>query len=358
MKKIFLIIITLALITSSCNISTKEQSVNEIITMPSQSYLGTWHTADNPPNDLTILEIDDNTIKFELGIFRKVLAEGTAKIENGKIIFDTYSGFSGTLKFSGDTILVMIDEAGDKSIIKVGTVYKFTVKVKGKQPQPKLKHCYADDGQVHGKFFDDGTCLVHDNTMPDQLRATYKEYPSLLMANIGQRKWQLFNDWGHIIRGWQVVNYYHIYSYLQITNFEDETAKIPAKDIQNINKTCLIFITPEQSADPDEDYDPVIEWQNYAYDRKEEYEAKGIKSVDAEKRYLSFTLYDGEKIVVDTKKKQNGTIYSALLYRKGYIPIIISISGESEEGKEMIEWYFGESGDGNLPFKRWNILKE
>jgi hypothetical protein len=175
MKKTILILTALAFIASSCNQATKKQTENETITMPSQSYLGTWHTADNPPNELIIFEINDSIIEFELDT-KTVLAEGTAKIKNGKIVFDTYSYFSGTLKFSEDTILVMVNEAGDQSSIRVGTVYKFTVKVKGKQPRPKLKYRYWDDGQVSGKFFDNGTCIVFDNDMPDQLRATYKEY--------------------------------------------------------------------------------------------------------------------------------------------------------------------------------------
>jgi hypothetical protein len=86
----------------------------------------------------------------------------------------------------------------------------------------------------------------------------------------------------------------------------------------------------------------------------------GRQSVDAQKRYLSFTLYDGEKIIVDTKKKQNGNVLpsSALLYRKGYIPIMISISGESEEGMEWVDSYLFAGDAEYFPFKRWNTLKE
>jgi hypothetical protein len=219
-------------------------------------------------------------------------------------------------------------------------------------PQRKVKYRFRINEKVIS-FFEDGNAESTDYT---NFEVTYKEYPNYLLLENERR--DLFDDFGHIEPYWEIFNFHNVNSRMQITNFEENPEKIDRKKIQDITETFLILITPEQSVDANEEYDPVIEWQNYAYDRKEEYEAKGIKSVDAEKRYLSFTLYEDEKITVDTKKKQNGTIYSALLYRKGYIPIMISISGESEEGKEMIEWYFGESGDGDLPFKRWNLLKE
>jgi hypothetical protein len=317
--------------------------------MPSQGYVGLGHTADNPPDDLTILEIDDSTIKFELGIYRIAVAEGMAKIESDKIVFVADVHFSGTLKFNGNSILVTVDKS-EHPYIKARTTYNFTIKVEKNQPLRKVKHYYADDGQTYGRFFDDGTCEVDDNILSDETNATYKEYPTYLLTTVGQKKWQFFNDGGYILIGWNIINHYKVYSYLQITNFENETAQIPAKDIHAITETCLIFITPE---------DGYEEWMWYQDDRKKEYAEKGIQSIDAEKRYLSFMLYDGEKITVDTKQKQNGTIPpSTLLYKKGYIPIMISISGESEEGMEQIKWYLEESGDGDLPFERWNTLKE
>jgi len=132
----------------------------------------------------------------------------------------------------------------------------------------------------------------------------------------------------------------------QITNFEPETAKIPEKDIQAITETFLIFIPPENGYE---------EWMSYKDARKKEFAARNIESVDAQKRYLSFTLYDGEKIIVDTKKKQHGAIPpSVLLYRKGYIPIVIRISGQNVEG--TVHYYF--DGKPHLPFERWSTVKD
>ena len=198
------------------------------------------------------------------------------------------------------------------------------------QFQLKIKHYYTDDGGSYGRFFNDGNCVVYDNYLSEEQNVAYKEYPTYLFNGIGQKKWLLFDDWGYICRGWEIINHYRVFSRLQITNFEPETAKI-LSDIQNIKETRLIFIVPK---------DGYEEWIWYQDDRKQEYAAKDIQSVDAQKRYLSFTLYDGEKIIIDTKKEQNSKFPpSALLYRKGYIPIMISISGESEEGMEEIENY-------------------
>ena len=189
-------------------------------------------------------------------------------------------------------------------------------------------------------FFDDGKTKISDYP-PDWGECPYEEYPTFLLLENERR--DLFDDWGHIEPYWEIVNYRKVNSRMQITNFEKNPEKIDKKKIQDITETCLILITPELSAAPDDDYDPLIEWQNYAYDRKEEYEAKGIKVVDVAKRYLLFTLADGEKIVIDTKKKQNGQIPpTVLLYKKGQIPILLSITGESDEGQEMVKKYLGK----------------
>ena len=231
-----------------------------------------------------------------------------------------------------------------------------------KQKERKVKYYfYSDTYNRVVAFFDDGTAygcincemkidakgnILLDKDMEELTSegAPYREFSNYL--GIGKiERYDLFDDLGRIHSNWQIINHYRVYSSFQMTNFEPETAKIPAKDIQEIKETRLIFIIPENSHE---------EWAWYQDDRKKEFAEMGIQSVDAQKRYLSFKLYDGEKITIDTKKEQNGTTYSALLYRNGYIPIMISISGENEEGMEQIENYLSESGDGYPPFELWN----
>jgi len=105
-------------------------AANTKITMPSQSYIGLWHTDYYPPDELTILEISKNTIRFELGIHRTISTIGTAKIEKNKIVFTTEknANFSGTMEFNDNSILLFFEKA-DMSYIQAGRDLSFTVKV-------------------------------------------------------------------------------------------------------------------------------------------------------------------------------------------------------------------------------------
>ena len=225
----------------------------------------------------------------------------------------------------------------------------------GAQISKKIKYYFKGDTEMV-VFFDDGTAyesntgdvqisregyVFIDETLTERTweGAPYREFPDFVVIGKIER-FDFFDDWGHITPNWEMIHFNIINSRMQITNFEKNTEKISQSDIQNIKETCLILITPKQTASENDEYDPVIEWQNYAYDRKEQYKAMGIEAIDAEKRYLRFLIADDEKIVIDTQKEQNGKIMpTVLLYRKGYIPIMLSITGESDEGNKMIEEY-------------------
>jgi len=225
----------------------------------------------------------------------------------------------------------------------------------GAQISKKIKYYFKGDTEMV-VFFDDGTAyesntgdvqisregyVFIDETLTERTweGAPYREFPDFVVIGKIER-FDFFDDWGHITPNWEMIHFNIINSRMQITNFEKNTEKISQSDIQNIKETCLILITPKPTASENDEYDPVIEWQNYAYDRKEQYKAMGIEAIDAEKRYLRFLIADDEKIVIDTQKEQNGKIMpTVLLYRKGYIPIMLSITGESDEGNKMIEEY-------------------
>lgn len=101
---------------------------------PDQSYVGTWYTDEDKLDDLRISEINTDTIKFEMGIFRLMGMSATAKLVNNQVKFGEdispdYDGptMSGTLEFNENSISVIIDES-EFEYIKAGTVYYFTVK--------------------------------------------------------------------------------------------------------------------------------------------------------------------------------------------------------------------------------------
>ena len=338
MKKAILILSVLAFIASGCKKTTKQETSeaelpetenSEVVEMPSQCYVGVWHNAPNSPNELTIFEIGEDIIKFELIHFASLPTNGTAKIENNQIVFATDDGEYGIMHFNDGYIMLEINDWD----------YHFPIQVAQKPFERKLQYCYYSNYTLY--FYDDGT--VYDTSMQNTKK--YKKTETGL--SFGGGTWEFFDDFGRIREGWKIINYHKVNSPLQITNVEKDIKKISKSNIQNITETCLILITPEQSKDANEEYDPVMEWSLYAYDRAEQYEAMGIKSVYAKKKYLSFALADGEKVVIDTKKAQNDKFPpTILLYKKGKIPIELSPSGESDEGNELIEEYLRESGDG------------
>jgi hypothetical protein len=328
MKKTILTLSILALIASGCNQATKKQ--NETATMPSHDYVGLWKNDTNPAeNHIIIQEINDSEIVFELTVFNRTCTSGMAKIEGDKITFSTGVDATGTMEFNENGITLTVATA-PIGYLKVGEIYNFNVKVEKKLSEKKLKHYYHYN-YFSTSFFDDGTAT--ESSSPDK-EFTYKETPTTL--SMAGESWNLFDDFGHITGieltpYFEIINFHKVNSRMQITNFEENTEKNAKSDIQHISETCLIFITPENG------YEELV-W--YRSDRENEFAEKGILSVDAKKRYLSFALADGEKFVIDTRKEQNGKITpSALLYRKGFVPIMICISGESEEGKKMIEKY-------------------
>jgi len=206
--------------------------------------------------------------------------------------------------------------------------------VEENQSQKTLKYLYNDFG-----FFDDGTCVSDINSPNPELTDTYHEFPTFLVVG-KHAEWEFFDDFGHITPSWKIINYHKVNSPMQVTNFETSTENITKSDIQNIKETCLIIIRPAFDSSSEDAGEIAADWDYYANETSKRYEEAGIKTEYAKKQYLRFTIADNEKIMIDTKKDQNGKIPpSALLYRKGYIPIMISISGESDEGNKLIEKY-------------------
>jgi len=99
------------------------------VAMPSQSYVGLWQTGTYPPDELTILEIDNDSIKFGLGIHRTIGTSGTATLENDKYVFvtDTDAVCSGTIQFNQNSISLTVEKS-EHPYILAGTTWDFIVK--------------------------------------------------------------------------------------------------------------------------------------------------------------------------------------------------------------------------------------
>ena len=127
-KKIFIsgliVIVSIFMLTDDSSSSTMGKATvigsttvtsNATAKMPDQSYIGTWYTADGKKEeDLTISEITNDTIKFNLGIFRLASIDGTATISGNEIKFVAIdpagNNLYGTLKFSDNTIYFAINQ--------------------------------------------------------------------------------------------------------------------------------------------------------------------------------------------------------------------------------------------------------
>jgi len=353
-----------------CVAARAQDTKNRMTTTPKsnlaeqyQTYLGTWYDTENAPNVLTISEIIGDTIKFELSVYRIAEIYAKAKITTNEIKFngnatDTDGPIvNGRLVFKKNSISVIIDQS-EFEYIK--PTYSYDFNIKGKK-SGILKHRFRSDDFI-AMFFDDGIALLTDEVHSDvgqENRKTYVEYPNRLhLSNDAEIKFFDNNGLGHINPGWEVIRYYRIASNRQITNLISDIDHLGQfDDVKYIEETCLIIL-PLRGQPLSDDR------MFYEYQTVSKFEKMGIKIIhlgdgaekgedEAGTLYLNFKLYDGTTFFVDTNEEQNASSYSALLYRKGYIPIIIDIVGSDEQDEEIEGYLFSESGDGAPIFESW-----
>jgi len=248
--------------------------------------------------------------------------------------------------------------------------------------KPAIKH-YFKNNIMLGAFFADSTSFrATQNGFnsrdfdidPMQIIPSDQEYEEWdTFLSFGRVDiWDFFDDVGHIVPGWEMIHHHRIYSPLQITNFMTDISVIPPHKIKNITSSNLIFL-PYTSKNPQkatsleiviesvDDELPIRdsyyttpepdEYQKLQAQATEKYRDLGIESIylTDDEQYLSFNLYDGFKVFIDTAADQNGLPYTALLYRSGYIPILFRLQG-SEEEYEIVQKYID---NGEKPFPSW-----
>jgi len=262
------------------------------------------------------------------------------------------------------------------------------------EPEPEteksaLKH-YFKNNTTLGAFFADSTSFraakdgfnshLYD-IEPLQITPSEQEYEEWdTFLSFGRVDiWDFFDDAGRILPGWEMIHHYRVYSPLQITSYQTDISEIPSYKIKNITSTCLIFL-PYTSKNPqkassleiviesvDDDiplrdtYNTIPEpddFQKLQAQATEKYRALGIESLylSDDDRYLSFNLYDGFKVIIDITSDQNGSPYTALLYRSGFIPILFHL-GRGEEDMELVQKYIDSTGDGQKPFPSWKSME-
>ena len=201
--------------------------------------------------------------------------------------------------------------------------------------QAKMKYLFNDV-----RFYDDGT--VRDSNF--NILQEYREYSGSLQIMEGEN-YPIFENNGQIVTGWKMLNYFPVYSPLQITNFEIVSNKVNRRDIFTVTGTTLIIFAPERQTFEDEYSTEAIEyftsiddWMWYMSETQTEIEKIGVKISSTNMRYFSFPVNSRENIIVDRTEFQNEQPISALLYKTGVIPIIV-YTVWSENNMEIISKY-------------------
>jgi hypothetical protein len=218
----------------------------------------------------------------------------------------------------------------------------------------KVKHyflsTYEDGSHRRLVFFDDGTvfeCLGKEacnkdknieNLVPNKI---YKETSKELMISGGgdneDYNVDFYDDEGRITKDWKIINYHKIISPYQLIDFQPYNDKIKKKDILEIKETCLIFPLKEEKDFQGDEIEAFADWGFYASDKIQRLGEIGNNYIVAEKRYISFTLADGEKMIVDIKKFGEDNFWEALFYFKGYIPFRLDVLDFEDNREKEIE---------------------
>jgi len=220
---------------------------------------------------------------------------------------------------------------------------------KQKQTQARLKHQFIDI-----QFCDNGTA----KKLNDDFDYEYQENQNSLQIINGDT-YQMFDSNGKIIPEWKIINYLEIKSPLQLTNFQLVSNKQNI-DALKITETYLVVFTPLELEFKDEyatkgnEYLTMIEdWSYFISHTKAEIKEMGVKTINTDKRYISFPANNRENIVVDTTTNQNGKSFSAILYKKGSLPIMI-FTKWADNDSQMISDYLGIK---LVPLKKEEIIQ-
>jgi len=141
-----IIIAALLIFAASCgetSASKQTSPENNAGAMPDQSYVEAWYLDESRLDELIIFEIDDSSIRFELGFYRLLGTRGTAKIENDEIVFTTDADISGTMKFNENGVLLTVTQS-EFPYIDAGAIYDFTVKGGEKPPLDEPDNDYGE----------------------------------------------------------------------------------------------------------------------------------------------------------------------------------------------------------------------
>ncbi len=205
----------------------------------------------------------------------------------------------------------------------------------------KLKYLLSANGGSIG-YFDDGSVVgcprcdfdenVEESLLHLEVIANYTIYPTYLFVKYPdyESKEFFFDEYGSVNDDWKIINYQRIEFNKSVATFVSRA--ISEDSIQDITSTCMIEMPLEikhfenEESDEAQTYFTVMDdLLYYVHNTRERLSEKGIQSIIPTKQYLRFTLSDGTKIIIDSGANLNGINVSALLYKKGELPLILDI---------------------------------
>ncbi|MCU0355484.1 MAG: hypothetical protein MUD08_17355 [Cytophagales bacterium] len=221
--------------------------------------------------------------------------------------------------------------------------------------EPKIKYLSATNGGLLA-FLDNGNvtacprCDLTGGNVKNLVSAkpdnTYREFPSFLL--LGQSDTlQLFeNGYGAIANDWKIFNHCEVDFKEMVTNYRINDNALNRDSVQVIDETCFVHFPPETKTFADENspeaeayFTAMDDWSYYMNETNQNFAKAGVKSVAAEKRFLLFKRDTNEEILVDTKDTQLGMKISALVYRKGKMPLVVNLV---DNKMEICKKYLGK----------------
>ncbi|WP_312765878.1 hypothetical protein [Epilithonimonas sp.] len=190
---------------------------------------------------------------------------------------------------------------------------------------------YLKNGEIKGqaRFDTDGDFITE--LMKTETYGNYTDYDDYLIDKKNKDTTFFFNDFGKIDEGWNILKGVSIENPMQVVSYKSPK-KPNSSQTENISETRLIIFAPElktfadeNSTEADTYFKAMDDWNFYSLELDESFERLRVKTHYMKKRFLSLDLPNQKNITIDTQSKINGHKVLALLYKKGKMPIIISL---------------------------------
>ena len=202
---------------------------------------------------------------------------------------------------------------------------------------------YLKNGDIKGRarFDTDGDFVLE--LLKTETYGKYKDYKNYLIEESGDTT-TFFDENGRIGNDGKILKGVSVKNNLQVVSFTAPKQDKP-NEIEIVNTSKFIIFSPELKEFKDENsieaenyFTTMDDWNFYSYELKHYFDTLKIETLYTKKRYISFVIENGEKIILDTKNKINNYKTQCLLYKTGKRPIIVYLPS-TEEDQDNVQNY-------------------